>query len=135
MQTVFFGTNDSTGPSSTIQHVPLDIYTANMRYIANSCKAADIKVVFIGAGPFNAHQWWITRPENPHNRTTIQARTYCDAAISLAKELEIPCVPMWYLIMEAIGWKEGDPLTGLEELDPDESLAAYFTDGMQEFTV
>ncbi|KAK7206299.1 SGNH hydrolase-type esterase domain-containing protein [Myxozyma melibiosi] len=130
LMTVFFGTNDSTGPSSTIQHVPLETYVANMRYIAEKCKAADIKVVFIGAGPFNAHQWWPTRPGNPHNRTTIQAREYCDALVALGKEIGVPTVPMWDLLMEAVGWKEGDPLYGLEELSAENPLTEYFVDGL-----
>ncbi|KAK9450292.1 SGNH hydrolase-type esterase domain-containing protein [Limtongia smithiae] len=126
---VFFGTNDSVMPSNKAQHTPIEKYKDNLRYITHAAQAADIKVILIGAGPYNDHQWTITRP-GVNDRTTIRAREYCDAAFDVAKELDIPFVPMWNLIMNDIGYDGTGPLPGLREGSAKNPLTKYLVDGL-----
>ncbi|KAK9459311.1 SGNH hydrolase-type esterase domain-containing protein [Lipomyces oligophaga] len=125
---IFFGTNDAA--RNAIQHVDLETYKANLRYMVAACQASGIKVILIGAGPFNAHQWWVARPDTPKDRTTLQAREYCDALVAVARELAVPAVPMWDLVMAKLGWKQGDPVFGLEEEAIYNPLSTILSDGL-----
>ncbi|KKK14881.1 hypothetical protein ARAM_002841 [Aspergillus rambellii] len=127
---VFFGTNDCIAPESK-NHVPIPRYKENMRQIVQTAQGVGAKVVIVAPGPFNYHQFrsvveasWLC------DRDTRWARGHCDAAIELGKELNVPVVPLWYLIMADAGWKEGDPLYGLEELPAENPLTPYFNDGL-----
>ncbi|OKL55404.1 hypothetical protein UA08_09289 [Talaromyces atroroseus] len=87
------------------------------------------KVVLVGPGPFNHHQFVAANGKEFFcDRTTIRARAYCDAAIEVGKERKVPTVPLWYLIMEELGWKDGDPIYGLEELSAENPLNEYLSD-------
>ncbi|KAK9387720.1 SGNH hydrolase-type esterase domain-containing protein [Lipomyces mesembrius] len=132
LMVVFFGTNDSVVPEAP-QHVPITRYKDNLRTIVSSADQAGARIVIVGPGPFNHHQWIIGRGDRAFERTTLRAREYCDAAIELAKELNVAVVPMWYLIMADLGWKEGDPVYGLAELAAENPLTSYLNDGLHYF--
>ncbi|KAK9237354.1 SGNH hydrolase-type esterase domain-containing protein [Lipomyces kononenkoae] len=133
LMVVFFGTNDSVIPEAT-QHVPILRYKDNLRKIVSSAEQAGARVVIVGPGPYNHHQWIIGRnEERAAERTTLRAREYCDAAIEVAKELNVAVVPMWHLIMADLGWKEGDPVHGLAELPAENPLTSYLNDGLHYF--
>ncbi|KAJ8098787.1 SGNH hydrolase-type esterase domain-containing protein [Lipomyces tetrasporus] len=129
LMVVFFGTNDSVVPEA-VQHVPILRYKDNLRKIASSAEKAGAKIVIVGPGPYNHHQWVIGREDRAIERTTLRAREYCDAAIEVAKELNVAMVPLWYLIMADLGWKEGDPVYGLAELPAKNPLTSYLNDGL-----
>ncbi|KAK9233748.1 SGNH hydrolase-type esterase domain-containing protein [Lipomyces kononenkoae] len=133
LMVVFFGTNDSVLPSSS-QNVPIKQYKENLKYIVTASERFGCKVIIVGPGPFNYHQWvkWLEKlPDDiPCDRTTLRAREYCDAAIDVSNELNVPCVPLWYLIMADLDWKEGDPIYGLAESPPSTKLEAYLSDGL-----
>jgi hypothetical protein len=109
----------------------VETYKDNLRKIVYAAGSVGAKVVLIGPGPFNhqqfddalGHQFEV-------DRTTHRAREYCEATTDVGKELNIPTVPMWHLVMEDLGWKEGDPIHGLPELPAVNPLNDYFTDGM-----
>lgn len=131
-QVVFFGTNDSIVPESASNNsVPVEKYQENLRKIVSAAEKVGAKVILIGPGPFNhqqfddalGHQFEV-------DRTTHRAREYCNATVDVGKELGVPTVPMWDLIMEEVGWKEGDPIYGLPELPAVNPLNDYLTDGM-----
>ena len=88
-------------------------------------------MVLIGPGPFNHHQFnEILGDQLENDRTTHRAREYCNATVDVGKELGVPTVPMWDVIMKDLGWKEGDPIHGLPELPAVNPLNDYFNDGM-----
>ncbi|GAM34405.1 hypothetical protein TCE0_015r01963 [Talaromyces pinophilus] len=129
---VFFGTNDSIVPESASNNsVPVEKYQENLRKIVSAAEKVGAKVILIGPGPFNhqqfddalGHQFEV-------DRTTHRAREYCNATVDVGKELGVPTVPMWDLIMEEVGWKEGDPIYGLLELPAVNPLNDYLTDGL-----
>ncbi|KAK9453146.1 esterase [Dipodascopsis uninucleata] len=130
IMTCFFGTNDSSDPPS-LQHVPVETVKSNIKTIADKAKAKGIKLILIGPGPYNHHQWVNSRNlEVARQRTTFQARKYCDAIGEVAKEEGLPFIPMWYLIMQAAGWKEGDTVFGLESESAENPLLDFLTDGL-----
>ncbi|CAI7632958.1 unnamed protein product [Penicillium viridicatum] len=97
---VFFGTNDSIVPESA-NHVPLARYKDNLRQIVATVEQAGAKVVLVGPGPFNHHQFVAANGKDFFcDRTTLRARAYCDAAMEIGAELNVPAVPLWYLVME-----------------------------------
>lgn len=49
--------------------------------------------------------------------------------MEVGAELKVPTVPLWYLVMEELGWKEGDAIYGLAELPADNPLNEYLSDG------
>ncbi|KAJ5954053.1 hypothetical protein N7501_008332 [Penicillium viridicatum] len=127
---VFFGTNDSIVPESA-NHVPLARYKDNLRQIVATVEQAGAKVVLVGPGPFNHHQFVAANGKDFFcDRTTPRARAYCDAAMEVGVELNVPTVPLWYLVMEELGWKEGDAIYGLAELPADNPLNDYLSDGV-----
>ncbi|KAK9480122.1 SGNH hydrolase-type esterase domain-containing protein [Lipomyces japonicus] len=127
---IFFGTNDAATPPS-VQHVPIGRYRDNLRNIIKTATDAGIKVVLIGPGPYNFHQWRLTHTDEVSNqRSTIITREYTDAASEVAAETGVPFVPLWYLIMEKLGWKKGDLEYGLKEGDAKNPLSSYLTDGI-----
>ncbi|KAL4863947.1 hypothetical protein BDV12DRAFT_201590 [Aspergillus spectabilis] len=127
---LFFGTNDSIIPESK-NHIPLPRFKENTRGIILDAQEAGIKVVLIGPGPFNHHQFISVMEEGwVCDRTTLRARAYCDAAVELGRELGIPVVQLWYIIMADMGWKGGDPVYGLEEVPDQGRLGEYFNDGL-----
>ncbi|KAK9476035.1 SGNH hydrolase-type esterase domain-containing protein [Lipomyces japonicus] len=127
---VFFGTNDcSTSPIWL--HVPITLYQDNLRKIINAAHDSDIKTIIIGPGPYNYHQWrHHDTEEDALLRSTLLARDYCDAAGKIANETGAAFIPLWYLIMERLGWKTGDAEFGLKDGHSVNPLAAYLTDGI-----
>ncbi|KAL4876178.1 SGNH hydrolase-type esterase domain-containing protein [Aspergillus karnatakaensis] len=127
---LFFGTNDSIIPESK-NHVPIPRFRENTQGIVRAAQDAGIKVVLIGPGPFDHHQFITVMEEGwVCDRTTLRARAYCDAAVELGQELRIPIVPLWYLIMSELGWKDGEPVYGLEEIPDKGYFKEYFNDGL-----
>ncbi|KAH8702388.1 SGNH hydrolase-type esterase domain-containing protein [Talaromyces proteolyticus] len=134
---VFFGTNDSVVPE-TEDHVPLARYKDNLRKMIGASHQVGSRVILVGPAPFNHHQFMdeiekirdVVGVDWVCDRTTLRAREYCDAAIELGKELNVPTVPLWYLIMAEIGWREGDPIDGLAESPASNELSKYLSDGL-----
>lgn len=108
----------------------MERYKDNLRRIVSVIRSAGAKVILIGPGPFN-HQQFDDALDHQYfvDRTTHRAREYCEATVDVGKELNVPTVPLWYLIMEDLGWKEGDPIYGLPELPAVNPLNAYLSDG------
>jgi hypothetical protein len=110
--------------------VPIPRYKENIRKIIYAAQTAGAKVVIIGPGPFNHHQFvavmekgWLC------DRTTLRARMYCNAAAELGTEFGVPVVPLWELVMADLGWVEGNPVFGLEEVEGAGGLEEYLSDG------
>lgn len=129
---VFFGTNDSIVPESASNNsVPVEKFKDNLRRIVSAAQGAGAKVILVGPGPFNHYQFDDALGHQfVVDRTTHRAREYCDAAVDVGKELNIPTIPLWHLIMEDLGWKEGDPIHGLRELPAVNPLNTYLSDGV-----
>lgn len=110
--------------------MPLKIYQDNLRKIVSSAQRVGARVILIGPGPFN-HQQFDDAVGRLYevDRTTSRAREYCDATVDVGKELGIPTLPMWDLVMKEVGWKEGDPIYGLPEIPSVNPLNDYLTDG------
>lgn len=122
LMTIFFGTNDS---AANWQHVSIRTYQQNLREMINTALEYDIKVILIGPGPHDE----INYPQNvptidPDTRLNSRNLEYSNAAKAIAEEFRIPFIDLFHVMMESIGWKDGDSIsvtdnTKLPHLLPD----------------
>uniref|UniRef100_A0A060TAA6 ARAD1C44242p n=1 Tax=Blastobotrys adeninivorans TaxID=409370 RepID=A0A060TAA6_BLAAD len=120
---IFYGSNDSA--TNDIQHVPIDKYRDNLRYIASRALEAGAQVILVGPAPLNE-----TNTEFLEDRTTESMKNYGQAAGEIAKELGVGFVDLWHAFIRSTGWKEGEPHPGKLDQQSKYSLDDYFTDGL-----
>ncbi|BCS04953.1 SGNH/GDSL hydrolase family protein [Aspergillus luchuensis] len=133
LKTIFFGCNDACLPGN-YQHIPLDIYRENLREIIQHpvVKAQNPRILILTPPPVNEYQLEAFDASEgvPHpSRTANQTRKYAGAASDVALSLGVPIADLWTAFMEAVEWREGDPLIGSREVPNHESFQQYFTDG------
>jgi len=107
--TIFFGANDASKPPS-IQHVPIDEYTSNLREIVDRAKQASPHVVLITCPPFESSMWRIfceanQKPNNPETRTNEIAGQYAERVIQVAKEKSVPYIDLWNTMQKESDWR------------------------------
>ncbi|GAA85844.1 GDSL lipase/acylhydrolase family protein [Aspergillus luchuensis IFO 4308] len=134
IMTIFFGCNDACLPGN-YQHIPLDIYRENLREIIQHpvVKAQNPRILILTPPPVNEYQLEAFDASEgvPHpSRTANQTRKYAGAASDVALSLGVPIADLWTAFMEAVEWREGDPLIGSREVPNHESFQQYFTDGL-----
>ena len=117
--TIFFGANDAALPDRTSyrQHVPLDVYSANVRWMVGYLKreAKVRNVILITPPPVSephrvAHAMRTYGIDLPlgSERTVEATSTYAAACKDLAVELDVPCVDLFSRFMAVEGY--GDVL-------------------------
>ncbi|KKK13998.1 hypothetical protein ARAM_006906 [Aspergillus rambellii] len=134
--TIWFGANDaSLLESSNNQHIPLDVYKKNLKWIIQhpATVAQNPRILLITPPPLNEYQLeeFDLAKGNVHpTRTNRQVKAYAEAAREVGESLGVPVVDIWRAMMTAVGWKEGEPLTGSREAPNHEKFASLFTDGL-----
>lgn len=127
MQTIFFGSNDATDPSS-IQHVSPERFEENIRFCAQQLLNIEAKVILVGPGPHDE--------EHPNNfarateinegkknpRNTLQNLQYTKIVEKIAKELDVGFINLWVLFLESVGWKK-------EEGEEENKIPGKITEG------
>ena len=117
--TIFFGANDAALPdrTSSKQHVPLDVYSANVRWmVAYLKREAKVRnVILITPPPVSephrvAHAKRVYGIDLPlgSERTVEATSKYAEACKDLAGELRVPCVDLFSRFMAVDGY--GDVL-------------------------
>lgn len=90
-------------------------------------RSASVPVILVGPAPLNWPQLHDTGyPAN--NRNTHQHRSFNDAVVALGSTISVPTVGLWDLIMQDVGWKEGEEIVGDENCGR-RDLDVYFSDG------
>ncbi|KAL4958511.1 SGNH hydrolase-type esterase domain-containing protein [Aspergillus filifer] len=134
--TIWFGANDaSLLESNNGQHVPLDTYKKNLAWLIQhpATVAQKPRILLITPAPVNEYQLQQFDEEkgNVHpTRTNRVNRVYAQAMKEVGQSLGAPVVDLWTAFMNAVGWKEGEPLIGSREAPNDERFAKLFTDGL-----
>ncbi|KAJ5591504.1 uncharacterized protein N7459_001873 [Penicillium hispanicum] len=134
LMTIFFGANDACVPGHQ-QHVPLDQYKANLKYIVQhpATRAQKPRIILLTPPPVNEYQLESFDQDKKvahPSRTAVLAQTYAKAAREVAAELNIPVADIWTAFMTSTGWKEGEPLVGSRDLPNSEDFSSLFTDGL-----
>ncbi|KAL4924455.1 SGNH/GDSL hydrolase family protein [Aspergillus undulatus] len=134
--TIWFGANDaSLLESNNGQHVPLDVYKKNLAWLIQhpATVAQKPHILIITPAPINEYQLegFDNDKGNVHpTRTNRATRVYAEAAREVAESLNVPSVDLWAAFMDAVGWKEGQPLIGSREAPSNAMFASLFTDGL-----
>jgi isoamyl acetate esterase len=137
-QTVFFGANDACWPTPVNdQSVPVPQFTANLIKIFThpAIKAQrNVRLIIITPPPINEYMTWLTDQQKGYTsprRTAEHTKEYADAAREVGKDLNIPVLDMWTMIMLKAGWKPGDdPLQGSRALPENLVLKEMLRDGL-----
>ncbi|KAI9499965.1 SGNH hydrolase-type esterase domain-containing protein [Coemansia spiralis] len=109
--TIFFGANDAALEGS-YQHIPLDQYTENLRYLAGLLRSPDsefyspdtrILIITPPALGDRMHEDWSRRTgwSQPARKNAV-TKKYAEAAIAVAKELDLPYVDLWTAIQTRV---------------------------------
>lgn len=133
LQTLFFGANDAVMPEHT-QHVPLDQYKENLRYILSypALREHGTKIIVLTPPPINEYQLQFfdaSKGFNTPSRTAVHTKLYADACRDVAQSLGLPVADIWTAILKSAGWEAGKPLTGSKDVPANEQLASFLTDG------
>ncbi|KAL3919939.1 MAG: hypothetical protein SGILL_003500, partial [Bacillariaceae sp.] len=103
--TLFFGANDSALPGER-QHIPRDEFADNLTRIITSIREVshtkdnnDFPIIIMTPPPVDSETW---KRElglyDYHDRTPENTIEYVNAAKTVAKELECPCLDTWELL-------------------------------------
>jgi isoamyl acetate esterase len=130
---IFFGANDACLPGQS-QHVPLDQYCETLKLLClhPSVAAHDPQIILVTPPPVNEYQLTILDALKGYTvpqRTAANTRRYADACRKVGEELNLPVVDLWHAFMSKAGWKEGEPLTGSQEVERNEVLQMLLQDG------
>lgn len=128
LQTIFFGANDAVLPDSpTHQHVPLQEYKQNLRSLITheTIEAHQPRIILITPGPVDEYQFFVRQ------RTAEHTKLYADACREIGKELGVPVLDLWSVLMAEAGWREGEPLPGSIKTERNKVLGELLHDGMR----
>ncbi|KAJ1840756.1 isoamyl acetate-hydrolyzing esterase [Coemansia sp. RSA 2703] len=108
---IFFGANDAVLKPG-YQHVPLDVFAANMRYLVSLVKDPDseyyspeTRVALITPPPLGERLYnrtSATSDVNPIKRTNTMAKAYSEAVKDAANDLGVPCIDLWTSIEDRV---------------------------------
>ncbi|KAJ1675358.1 isoamyl acetate-hydrolyzing esterase, partial [Spiromyces aspiralis] len=105
--TIFFGANDAALPGSA-QHVPLNRYRENLRYLIElvTCPdsdyySPDTHIVLIAPPPVGEKMWGNNKQSKGQelDRKNQVTREYAQAVVEVGEEMRIPVVDLWKEIM------------------------------------
>ncbi len=131
---IFFGANDSCLPETTGQHIPLEVYRENLKYIAthSTVRSHGARLILVTPPPIDerlleAHclEQGIYIP----TRTSEHTKIYANAAREIGSNLGLEVLDLWSVFMEHVGWKEGEPLPGSKKVAENELLQSLLCDG------
>ncbi|OKL61046.1 hypothetical protein UA08_03606 [Talaromyces atroroseus] len=134
LMTLFFGANDAVMTHHS-QHVPLDQYKENLRFILTHpvIREHGTKIIVLTPPPINEYQlkyFDAAKGFDTPSRTAANTKLYADACRDVAQSLGLPVADIWTAILKSAGWEAGQPLTGSKDVPPNEVLASLLTDGL-----
>ncbi|KAJ1725696.1 isoamyl acetate-hydrolyzing esterase [Coemansia erecta] len=108
---IFFGANDAVLKPG-YQHVPLDVFAANMRYLVSLVKdpeseyySPETRVALITPPPLGESLYNRTSAGsdvNPIKRTNAMAKVYSEAVKDAANDLGVPYIDLWSSIEDRV---------------------------------
>ncbi len=125
---IAFGTNDAVVKQHAQQHVPVDRYIENVKFMVSRIRErGKVKVILIGPALVNE-----IAPDVSMHRSTLRAKEYGEALEKIAKETRVPVLNLWREFAASTGWKQGDPIPckrptkgrRSSSLDPDRAAVA-----------
>lgn len=136
---ILFGANDACLPGSEpdCQHVPLDIYKANLRRIIKHASDATAQtqppgVILVTPPPINEYALEVTDAAKGvlgRRRTAEHTMMYADACKSVGRELEVSVLDLWALCMEGARYQPGNLLPGSKKVERNQYLDQVLSDG------
>jgi isoamyl acetate esterase len=118
---IFFGTNDSA--QNAHQHVPLERYAENVRFLATEALKRNVPVILVGPALVDEHK-------TDGDRTIKDNLAYSNAVHKVAEDLGLPFIDLWHAFLESKGLKEGDAIPGKLGDQTDQNLDDLLTDGV-----
>ncbi|KAL2559824.1 GDSL esterase/lipase-like [Forsythia ovata] len=113
--TIFFGTNDAAllGRTGENKHVPIEVYTQNLRTFVQHFKNCSPKILIVLITPPPVDEQGRLEFERANNsavelpdRTNEATGVYAQKCVELAKELELPSINLWSKMQETEGWQK-----------------------------
>lgn len=124
MTTIFFGSNDA---AVGVQNVPIERFSENIKYIAECFLKQGIKVLIVGTALHDE----IDNPDPEHDTRSIDSNyAYSEACRKVAEELNVGFVNMFQTMLDAVGWKEGEPIPGKKSTGSKVPLKHLLPDGL-----
>jgi isoamyl acetate esterase len=122
-------------PGTTGQHVPLDIYRANLKQIAThaTIQRQGPRLILVTPPPIDENKLeahLLTNGIHIPTRTVEQTKTYADVTREVGLELGLAVLDLWSIFMNHAGWREGQPLAGSKRAPENRLLQALLRDGM-----
>uniref|UniRef100_A0A7S3GFC1 SGNH hydrolase-type esterase domain-containing protein n=1 Tax=Palpitomonas bilix TaxID=652834 RepID=A0A7S3GFC1_9EUKA len=133
--TIFLGANDAALPNSISgQHIPVQDYKENLRFIANEIRDInpDVKLIFITPPPLDdvafletAKTKWGDEIDGPNRTHTVTGR-YASACELVANAVSIPCFNLYRDMQDPAK----SPLLRYVENDLEPKWQSYLKDGL-----
>lgn len=149
--TVWFGANDAALPDRTskVQHVPLEEYRANLKYIVDRLKSLACEVILVTPPPVSephrirhAKEMYGVDLDLGSERTNEVTKEYAQACLDVAHACSVHVVDMWQICMQREPMRYGDVFLndGLHLAAPGngvmfESLISLLNDSLPQFCV
>ncbi|KAK2604009.1 hypothetical protein QQS21_003845 [Conoideocrella luteorostrata] len=135
---ILFGANDAGHGVPYKEpglHVPLDEYRDNLSKIIThpSLKPHQPRLILITPPPLEERlmaQRVIDSGLEPMVWTNAQTKTYADAVLDVAKDLDIPSLDLFTILLKKAGWKIGQPFPGAADQPVNELMRRLVIDGI-----
>ncbi|KAL2543237.1 GDSL esterase/lipase [Abeliophyllum distichum] len=120
--TIFFGVNDAAllGRTGENKHVPIEVYTENIRTFVQHFKNCSPKILIVLITPPPVDEQGRLEFERANNsavelpdRTNEETGIYAQKCVELAKELGLPSINLWSKMQETAGWQKKFLMDGL----------------------
>ncbi|XP_033624915.1 isoamyl acetate-hydrolyzing esterase 1 homolog [Asterias rubens] len=111
MATVFLGANDAGLKESSVQFVPLEDYSENLKAIVKYFQEGGLKpsqIILITPPPTDDVAWDFACREkygSPGNRLNANTGKYAEVCSSVAQEAKTGLLDLWKLMQEDKSWK------------------------------
>ncbi|MCJ1392658.1 hypothetical protein MMC18_005528 [Xylographa bjoerkii] len=133
---IWFGANDACLPgSSSQQHVPLDHFKQNLRDIVknDSVRGHQPSTILITPPPvdeYGLEAAGLLNGTTEVSRTADHTKKYADACVEVGREMKVPVLDLWSVLMIRAGWKQGDSALPGSKAEPKSAvLAEMLSDG------
>jgi len=134
---IWFGANDACLPgSSSQQHVPLDHFKQNLRDIVknDSVRGHQSSTILITPPPvdeYGLEAAGLLNGTTEVSRTADHTKKYADACVEVGREMKVPVLDLWSVLMTRAGWKQGDSALPGSKAEPKNAvLAEMLSDGL-----
>ena len=121
--------------SSSQQHVPLDEYKQNLKdIILYTCVGHHPpSIILINPPPvdeYGLEAAGLLNGTTEVSRTADHTKQYADACVEISREMKIPVLNLWSVMMTRAGWQHSDgPLPGSKAEPRNAVLGEMLSDG------